>query len=575
MGRSRSCWSGASTTSARKRACTTRRPPADDKGEYYREPGLTDAQAKALLLPDTVLPPGLTLEEEREACRALKGSMLRQEVYALDGTAKAAHPYTVSEQNFTVRLEQPRGSNRHAVFLTHAREVLTYHYERNPADPRTQHALTLEVDSFGNVLKEAAIGYGRRQPDLSLPLQVDRDKQTRTLITYTENRVTNAIDDVAVFPDAYRTPLPCETRTYELTGYTPAGAGSRFRIADFVQVSGNAVTHVFDSEVDYENPPTNGRQRRLLEQARTLYRRDDLTSLLPLGQLEPLALPGESYRLAFTPGLLAEVFQRNGQALLPSPADVLGGQAGDRGGYLVSQELEADGRFPASDPDDHWWIPSGRVLLSPGASDTAAQELAYARSHFFLPHRLRDPFHTTAVSTESFATYDASDLLVAETRDALDNRVTAGERRPDGTVDPAQPGHDYRVLQPAQVTDPNRNRTQAAFDALGMVVGTAVKGKPEENLGDSLDGFVADLSEAAILDHLANPLAIRASIPTSRVTWPAISPTCPPDLPRRPGRRGTRNVKAARSEHSPRPRKPRPTPTRRRRTTSTRWAGPS
>ena len=53
----------------------------NDTGEYYREPELTDAQARALLLPDTVLPQGLTPDEEREACRALKGSMLRQELY--------------------------------------------------------------------------------------------------------------------------------------------------------------------------------------------------------------------------------------------------------------------------------------------------------------------------------------------------------------------------------------------------------------------------------------------------------------------------------------------------------------
>ena len=63
---------------------------ANDKGEYYREPGLTDN-----LLDDTVLPTGLTVEEEHEACRALKGSMLRQEIYALDGTDKEKHPYTL------------------------------------------------------------------------------------------------------------------------------------------------------------------------------------------------------------------------------------------------------------------------------------------------------------------------------------------------------------------------------------------------------------------------------------------------------------------------------------------------
>jgi RHS repeat-associated protein len=479
---------------------------AQDKGEYYREPGLTDTQARTLLLPDTVLPSGLNPDEEREACRALNGSMLRQEIYALDGTPKEEHPYTVSEQNFTIRRVQPQGENRHAVFFSHPREAITYHYERNPADPRVQHALTLEVDPFGNVLKEAAIGYGRRQPDPSLPLQVDREKQTKTLLTYTENCVTNPINDAAVFPDAYRTPLPCETRTFELTGYTPTGAAGRFQSADLVQPTGAALTHVFDTEIGYEDAPSTGRQRRVIELIRTLYRRDDLSVLLPLGQVEPLALSGESYRLAFTPGLLAQTFQRDTQPLLPNPAQVLGGQAADRGGYVPSQQLKADGRFPTSDPDNGWWIPAGRVLLSPDGHDSAAQERGYAQSHFFLPHRSRDPFHTSAVSTESVITYDAYDLLMVETCDALGNRVTAGERRPDGTIDPSKLGNDYRVLQPSLVMDPNRNRTQVAFDTLGMVVGTAVMGKPEETLGDSLDGFTADLTEAVILEHLANPL---------------------------------------------------------------------
>src|SRR6266542_1196125 len=156
-----------------------------DTGEYYREPGLSDAQAKELLLPDTVMPAGLTAEEEQEACRALKGVLLRQEVYALDGTDKAEIPYAVTEHNFTVRRVQPRAGNQHAVFFTHAREAISYHYERNPADPRVSHALTLEVDDYANVLKSLGIGYGRRQS--SLPEERDREKQTGTLITYTEN----------------------------------------------------------------------------------------------------------------------------------------------------------------------------------------------------------------------------------------------------------------------------------------------------------------------------------------------------------------------------------------------------
>ncbi len=138
-----------------------------DTGEYYREPGSDDDNARTRLLEDTILPPGLSADEEREACRALKGSMLRQEVYALDGTGTPdhpyGHPYTVSEQNFTIAVAQPRAGNQHAVFFVHPREAISYHYERRPQDPRVSHAITLDVDRFGNVVKSLAIAYGRRE----------------------------------------------------------------------------------------------------------------------------------------------------------------------------------------------------------------------------------------------------------------------------------------------------------------------------------------------------------------------------------------------------------------------------
>jgi len=52
------------------------------------------------------------------------------------------------------------------VFFTHTREVLTYHYERNSSDPRIQHALTLEVDDQGNVLKPGrTVAYATTAPN--------------------------------------------------------------------------------------------------------------------------------------------------------------------------------------------------------------------------------------------------------------------------------------------------------------------------------------------------------------------------------------------------------------------------
>ncbi len=448
--------------------------------EYWREPGLTNAEAEALLLPDTVLPRGLTPGEEREAYRALKGLMLRQETYGLDDTVRQCHPYLVAEQNFAIRVLQRRGPNRYAVLFTHPREAIRYHYERNPADPRVSHRLTLEVDDFGNVLKEVTVGYGRRRPDPTL-LPDDRARQTRALVTYTENRVTNAVDEAW----AYRTPLPSESRTYELTGFVPEN-GARFEFAawmrDGLPLVASAMEIPFEQEADHVS-----RQRRLIEHARTRYRKNDLTDLLPLGRLESLALDGESYHLALTPGLLTRVFQRDGQPLLPDPASVLGGAGADQGGYV---DLDGDGR---------WWISSGRVFLSPDPSDGPAAELAHGRNHFFLPLRFQDPYgQTTTVA------YDRYDLLLQETRDPLGDRVTAGERDAEGNL--VRSGNDYRVLQPGLVMDANRNRAAVAFDARGMVVGTAVMGKPEEQLGDSLDGFERDLPDTEILGYLANPL---------------------------------------------------------------------
>jgi hypothetical protein len=55
--------------------------------------------------------------------------------------------------------------------------------------------------------------------------------------------------------------------------------------------------------------------------------------------------------------------------------------------------------------------------------------------------------------------------------------------------------------------DPNRNRSQVAYDALGHVVGIAALGPPEDDLGDSLEGFVADLPEDGMGDLLDDPLA--------------------------------------------------------------------
>lgn len=392
--------------------------------EYYQEP------QHQTLLPDTILPAGLTAQEERSACRALKGRILRQEIYALDGSDKQPHPYSVSERNYQIRLEQALQTNRHAVFFTHDSETINYHYERNPNDPRVTHAITLEVDEFGNALKSVAIVYPRRNPA--------HPEQAKTLITYTENQVTNKPDEL----NWYRIGVPIETRTYEITGLS---SKIPFTL-DFIRTQLPTA-----SEIAYEIPATSGKlQKRLIERIRTLYRKDseanniNATSL-PLGQIDFLALPCESFKLAFTPGLLTQVYSNK---INPNELNTL---------------LSNEGKYVQQ--DGAWWIPSGRQAFDP--------------AQFYLPVQIKDPFGNLYIST-----YDIYHLAPVQTVDPLNNTV--------------QIRNNYRTMQPEQVTDPNGNRSQVSFDALGMVVGTAIMGKESENKGDTFANFNADLTDEEI-----------------------------------------------------------------------------
>jgi RHS repeat-associated protein len=448
-------------------------------GEYWTEPALGRLVPAPSSLPDTVLPPGVNPFETREAYRSLKGQPLRSEIYAQDGSPEAQNPYSVTEHNYTIEFLQPMGVNQHAVFLSHARETVTLQYERRPADPRVSHELTLEVDAFGNVLRSASIGYPRRagyappEPALADAIQAMLAyDQGRLHILTTRNQYTNAID----LPDARRKPIPSATIAAELTGRSPAGDRFAFEEFDALWKLVWDGTHdipyesVPASDVDGSGSPAAKPTRRIVNQSLTLYRSNDLTQLLAPGVLESLALSGESYKAALTPGLLTNIF-----------------------GALVPNTTLAEGGYVQLPGQIIWWAPSGRIFYSAGDADTPAQELAAALANYFVPRRAVDPFG--AISRVS---YDPYDLLPATATDAVGN-VTAAL-------------NDYRVLHPWQATDPNGNRAQVAFDLLGMVAGTAVMGKVTETLGDSLTGFVADLDDTTIAAHMQDPLTAPGAI---------------------------------------------------------------
>jgi len=413
------------------------------------------------LLDDSILPvEPLNYYGTREACRALKGHILRQEVYGLTANPKATIPYTITESSYSINtLQTPQDAHFHSVFLVIPRETIHFALDQNMDDPRIQQEFTLQTDQFGNTLKSLNIAYGRKPANSQF-------SQAQALLVYAEHDMTNSVYDA----DNYVIPRPCETRTYQVYGVDVGS--TRLQIADYIANDYAAVAGlpVITFETQYNG---QGQQKRLIDRSRILYRSDDLSQLLPTGTVQSLYIPGESYKLTFTPGLLTNIFQRTfggaTQNLIPNPTTSLGTQ----GGYV---QLDSDG---------NWWTPSGRSYFTT-ANVTPAQELTQARAHFFNPVRQNDPFGNSTV-----VSYDVYDLLPISTTDALGNVIQAQ--------------NDYRVIQPDLITDPNGNRTQVAFDELGLLVGSAVMGKTTENLGDTLVGFSATLTQDQIDSYFANP----------------------------------------------------------------------
>ncbi|MEZ5123889.1 MAG: toxin TcdB middle/C-terminal domain-containing protein [Solirubrobacterales bacterium] len=142
--------------------------PADALGLI--EPALPDGRLEAAAgVLDPAAIAHLRPEERREAQRAAKSLVLRQEVCARRARrgrdrrsgAGSRCPHTVATHSCHIQLLQPRGPNAHAVFLVVEDEALKIGYDRNPADPRIEHALNLEIDALGNVLQSATAIYGR------------------------------------------------------------------------------------------------------------------------------------------------------------------------------------------------------------------------------------------------------------------------------------------------------------------------------------------------------------------------------------------------------------------------------
>lgn len=423
------------------------------------EAPLPDARLIAAPGLDASIIDHLSAQEWREALRACKGMGLRSEVFAKDAPLvgatpaqrqKELTPYSVATHNCIIELLQPKGQNKHAIFIIKESQAITYCYERDTKDPRIAHTLNIKLDEYGNVLEAASVVYPRKITDASLPAET-QEAQNKTLISYVQNKFTNDIDTV----NEYRLRLPSGVKTYELKGVTKANL--LYSVGDFENILMSA------NEVDYHqidtNPAPGTSQKRLIEHIRTIYRSNNLKDALLPYQLESLALTFESYQLAYTPVLITDIF-----------------------GTKVNAALMLEGKFTHSEGDDNWWIRSGTTQFIEGA-----ETVSDAQNRFYVPISYTDPYGAKT-KVKYYGNYF---LFIEETEDALGNRAKAEL-------------FNFRTLSPQRMRDINNNLSEAISDELGLVKAMAVLGKGNE--ADDLMGLTefTEAAETALVSDFFN-----------------------------------------------------------------------
>ncbi|ACV63633.1 YD repeat protein [Desulfofarcimen acetoxidans DSM 771] len=396
--------------------------------EYYRQ------DKKAFSIPDSSFD-GVILQDSAEtvrlAYRALKGRVIREEVYALDNMPGLTdNPYAVTETSFHVREMQPATSDQEAVFFVYQKETVSFNYERNPTDPQVQQELCLEVDDYGNTKKSCRIFYPRRPTVSGITTPIIYPEQTRIRATLDIKSFINISKDFLLLG------IPCDSKTYEINGLDLQGQAcfSSAQVNDQVKQS-------LENQIRNDEKFSAGIiQARLLSWERNYFWNEAQNAPLPLGEITEKALPHHSEKAVFT--------QETANSLL--------------NGKAVPGLMETDGGYVLQ--EGYWW---NRGLTQHFFKETD--------NSFFLPWKTENSYAPPASSLYAQTVYEYDRYFLAPVKMT---KFLTGE-----TANVSSALIDYTVLASKQITDTNDNVSQVLFDPLGMVTVTSVfgtaGGKPE------------------------------------------------------------------------------------------------
>lgn len=368
---------------------------------------------------------------KRDALRTLRGSILRTELFALDGSEFEERPYTVTESAYGLaEIEVPPDDvNRLRIFFPHPTAQRTTQWERGD-DPMTQFAFTDyrddngAFDLFGRPQVQTQIACPRGWQNLD-----DRPAEAY-LATRSRTRYASPNNDAVYIHDRV-----AHTTSWEIR-YT---AGQRIQ---------DLITQTDDSP-----------SLQLFGHSRNYYDGAAFAGL-PLGQVDRFGAVSRSEALVLTEEILLNA---HGTEVPP---------------YLAPTGTVAwTNDYPQEFRD---LLPA----LAGYHFHTGGTEPTDPRGYFAQTDRRRYDFHNSTGNGRGLV-LETMDPLGDPASNSTSHRATVQYDKfgvlPEKVTDSAglftEAHNDYRVLQPDQVTDPNGNITRFTFTPLGLLASTFVGGK--------------------------------------------------------------------------------------------------
>lgn len=393
------------------------------KTEYFQgDPDACDFPAT--VFQNTIFESDATILAQAYA--ALKGKLIRQEIYSEDGSDLASNPYTVTETNYQVEMLQGAGKQKHAVFTSYPREKILYHYERNPSDPSIRQSFIFETDQ--------QCGKPKRSCLINLPRRNSADP---TVIVYPEQQLIRASAETTGYINStddktyYYRGVEYEQQEFELTGLDLKG-NSYFSFDTLKPQFDNCLSNIIPYLKDASPTALEAHQ---LGWSQCYFWNDDQTEALPAGEIGARSLLYSVSSAVFTNENLPALF---GAEMNPTLLEELGG-------YYFYNDLK-------------YWVNRGLV-----------QHYENTREKFYVPFKTENSFvaDTSPLFVKNTAEYDSYHLRIIKSTEWLNGTTGNSETFV----------WNYQSMQPIQVTDINKNVYQQLYDPLGQPIVTSLFGK--------------------------------------------------------------------------------------------------